>query len=448
MKSNAWFEIRAEADEEAEVWIYDEMGAEGPFSETVSAKEMIDKLKSLKAQRIALHINSPGGSVFDGQAIYNALRRHPATVTSYIDGVAASIAGVVALAGDSVVMADNALFMIHDPHGLVVGTAGDMVKMADLLNKVADTIAGVYVAKTGKPLDEIRATMAEETWYTAAEAKAAGFVDKVGEAVDLAACAHFDLTPYRHVPPALHLSDAATPFVDLPINSDHARAFDAGAARQRLEKWASSDGSGDKDKIDWPKYRKGFFWYDAANAQDFGAYKLVFADVVGGEPQAIVRGIHAAAAVMQGARGGVDIPDADRPGVKAHIKRYYTKLGETVPWEQTSKAAAESMPGESSGEGGMPVSPTDVGRTLSQASYDKIAAARDHLNDVLATAEPATDSSAAADVQAHSSDAGAAGDRPDAGSGDTQSKMESQVTRLVRLLAKREHGAPKEETSC
>jgi hypothetical protein len=89
-----------------------------------------------------------------------------------------------------------------------------------------------------------------------------------------------------------------------------------------------------------------------------------------------------------------------------------------------------------------------VGRTLSQASYDKIAAARDHLNDVLATAEPATDSSAAVDVQAHSSDAGAAGDRPDAGSGDTQSKMESQVTRLVRLLAKREHGAPKEETSC
>jgi ATP-dependent Clp endopeptidase proteolytic subunit ClpP len=483
--SENWFEIRAQADDEAEIWIYDEIGDGGFFSESVSAKDLVNELKDIKAAKIALHINSPGGSVFDGQAIYNALRRHPASVTSYIDGLAASIAGVVAEAADpgQVVMAENALFMVHEAHALMFGQfqSGDLRKMANRLDKVGETIAGVYSAKTGKALDEIKTIMAEETWYTADEAKEAGFVDSVGDSVDLAACADFDLSRYQNVPPTLKKvpepQDAATPFVDLPINEDRERVFDNGAARQAIEKWASSDGSGDIAKIDWPKFRKGFFWYDAANAEQIGSYKLIFADVVDGNLQGIVRAIHAAAAVMQGARGGVNIPNADRAGVKAHIKRYYEKLDETVPWEQKAetmlcpecRAEMEPVLDEIPDEAGLVtgyrcrlceerigddhfvwgamyvhgwndgLQVADAGRVLSQKNYDKLIAARDRLVDVIAGAD-AGQSSSDADGSDNADNAGVPGGSPGA-SGDRDPTIER---RLAELLARRDAKPPKE----
>ena len=147
---------------------------------------------------IHLHINSPGGSVFDGQAIYTAIKRHPADVISYVDGLAASIASVIALAGNTVVMAENALFMIHDPWGSASGTAADMRLTADILDKVKATIVNAYCAKTGKPADEVEAMMTAETWMSAQEAVDEGFADEVSAEIQLAAS--FDLSRFKNAP--------------------------------------------------------------------------------------------------------------------------------------------------------------------------------------------------------------------------------------------------------
>lgn len=198
-----WYEIRGAASDVAEVFIYDDIG-EGWFTAGVTAKGFVEELKAIKAPRIDLHLNSPGGSVFDGVAIYNALVRHPATVTTYIDGLAASIASVIALAGDRVLMAANALFMIHNPWGAVQGTAADMRQTADVLDKVRDTLIGTYIEKTGMSEAKLVNLLDAETWYTAAEALDAGFVDEIG--VEMQVAAHVDLAqvaarlPFKHVP--------------------------------------------------------------------------------------------------------------------------------------------------------------------------------------------------------------------------------------------------------
>lgn len=199
-----WYEIKAESGSVADIWIYEEIG-ENFWGEGITAKRFVEDLAALSVDHISLHINSPGGSVFDGQAIYNALQRHPASVTSHVEGLAASIASVVALAGDTVEMAANALFMIHDPYGMAMGTSADMRQMADVLDKVKSTIVGVYERKTGMDPEAILESMAAETWYTAAEAEAVGYADIVAAPVKAAALSRFDFVSlgYRHVPDAL-----------------------------------------------------------------------------------------------------------------------------------------------------------------------------------------------------------------------------------------------------
>jgi ATP-dependent Clp endopeptidase proteolytic subunit ClpP len=204
----AWYEIRNSADDVAEVLIYDRIG-ESFFDDGVTAKGFVEALKGVTASQIHLRINSPGGSVFDGFAIYNALRRHPAQVTSYVDGMAASIASIIALAGDEVVMAENALFMIHDPSMLAMGTADDMRKAADLFDKVGGQLVDTYAERTGLDVDDIRDAMAAETWYTADEALDAGFIDQVGDRQDIAASFDLGAFGYRNYP-APGLAAAAT----------------------------------------------------------------------------------------------------------------------------------------------------------------------------------------------------------------------------------------------
>ena len=122
-----WYEFCARAKSAAEIVIYDEIGAFG-----IPAKAFLDELKTLgPVTELTVRINSPGGSVFDGVAIYNALKRHDAAITVWIDGIAASIASMIAMAGDEVVMPENTMLMLHDPSGLVLGTAADMRGMAE-----------------------------------------------------------------------------------------------------------------------------------------------------------------------------------------------------------------------------------------------------------------------------------------------------------------------------
>jgi ATP-dependent protease ClpP protease subunit len=154
--------------------IYDEIGYWG-----ITASDLVAELSALDVSAIDVHINSPGGEIFDGIAITNALRAHRATVTTYVDSLAASIASVIAMAGDRVVMAPNSQLMIHDGSGLCIGNAAEMREMADLLDRQSDNIAAVYADKAGGDVAAWRALMTAETWYTAEEAVEAGLADEV-----------------------------------------------------------------------------------------------------------------------------------------------------------------------------------------------------------------------------------------------------------------------------
>jgi len=204
---NSWYSIRAR-DTGAELSIYDEIGAYG-----VSAKAFLADIGALDNNTdLELRINSPGGSVFDAVAIYNALQRHDGKVTVTIDGIAASAASYIAMAGDEIVMPENAFLMIHDPSGLVMGTAGDMRDMAEALDKIAGSLIKGYAAKSGKPDNEIASLMAAETWFDAAEAVEAGLADRVAEPVRIAA--RFDIAAFRNAPPRLIQAATDEPAVD------------------------------------------------------------------------------------------------------------------------------------------------------------------------------------------------------------------------------------------
>lgn len=192
MKS--WYMIRARGAG-TEVLIYDEIGAYG-----VTAKGFLAEFGALPADAaIDLRLNSPGGSVFDAVAIYNALKRHAGEITVWIDGIAASAASYIAMAGDRVVMPENAFLMIHDPSGLVMGTAEDMRATADALDKVKGSLIQGYAAKSGATDEEIAALMAAETWLDAKDALDLGLIDRLVEPVKLAAS--FDVSKFRNAPP-------------------------------------------------------------------------------------------------------------------------------------------------------------------------------------------------------------------------------------------------------
>lgn len=178
MKKRSWYSFKASADSStAEISIYDEIGDWG-----VSAKDFLRDLKSLPQQaQVTLRINSPGGEIVAGHAIFNAIQRHPGGVVTVIDGMAASMASVIALAGKTVAMAKNGLFMIHNPWGFAMGDSEGLQKTADLLDKMKGLILDVYEAKTGKARDELSRLMDEETWLTADEALEMGFIDTIGE---------------------------------------------------------------------------------------------------------------------------------------------------------------------------------------------------------------------------------------------------------------------------
>lgn len=195
--SRKWYEIKNTAADSAEVFIYDEIGGWG-----ISASQFVRDLKPLAGKALTVRIHSPGGSVLDGHAIYNALARHAGGVTVKIDGLAASMASVIAMAGAPVKMAANGFLMIHNPSSIAIGESGDMRKAADLMDKMKDGLVNIYARKSGRDADEIEQWMDDETWFTAAEAMEHGLIDEITD--DVKAVAKFDaLKNFGHVPPAL-----------------------------------------------------------------------------------------------------------------------------------------------------------------------------------------------------------------------------------------------------
>jgi ATP-dependent Clp protease, protease subunit len=245
-----WYKIVNKSDK-AEIWIYEEIGEDFWTGGGVTAKNFQKELSAITAKQIDLHINSPGGAVFDGVAIYNLIKQHPANVTTYIDGIAASIASVIALAGDKVVMAANALYMMHNPSGMVMGTAADMRSLADVLDKIRGTMTGVYAAKSGRADDEISALLDAETWMTADEAREFGFVDEIADEMDLAACAKFvpvmAKAGFKHIPNSINASTA------VPTAKDAEKGLrDAGFSRKQAKSILAEGFKGSQRDADPP----------------------------------------------------------------------------------------------------------------------------------------------------------------------------------------------------
>ena len=182
--------------EDAELYIYGEIGPWG-----VTAQDVLRALQGLTSPVLHVHINSPGGDVFDGIAIYNALLRYQGQVLTYVDGVAASAASIIALAGERVLMAEGSLAMIHCAWGFCVGNAREMRRVGDLLDKVDAQLASIYARRMDIAPDEAMALMEAETWLDATAAVAQGFADTIEErqAVE----ASFDFSLFKNTPDRL-----------------------------------------------------------------------------------------------------------------------------------------------------------------------------------------------------------------------------------------------------
>lgn len=220
----SWYKIenKGGGDGPASIYVYDMIGEWG-----VSAQDFVNDLRGVKAQAIDLHVNCEGGEVFDGLAMYESLVQHPAEITAYVDGIAASAASFLVQAASRIVMAPRARMMIHDAHGIVMGNARDMREMATLLDDLSDTIADIYAERTGTRASWRAAMRAGEggpdgTWYDAAAAVKAGLADEVrgadgkastGQRAELSAGG--DPRSNAVVPPAAALDFSPAAFVAL-----------------------------------------------------------------------------------------------------------------------------------------------------------------------------------------------------------------------------------------
>lgn len=160
-----------------ELFLYDIIGP-ADFG-MIDSGAVIADLKRAGGRDITVRINSPGGDVIEGRAIYNALRQYPGSVSVSIDSAAYSIAGYIAMAGQSVAIAKNAMLMLHNPYTVAIGNAEELRKAAGVLDKYTDTVLAAYADKSGKSADEVRAILDAETYYTASEAVDEGFADEI-----------------------------------------------------------------------------------------------------------------------------------------------------------------------------------------------------------------------------------------------------------------------------
>ena len=199
------FEVVAKADSsEVDIFLYDHIVSSEDEAEWWGGVAPESFVKAVYAvdpsHTINLRVNSPGGSVFAARAMEQALRAHKGKVVVHIDGLAASAATFVAMAGDEIVMSKGAMFMIHKAWTGMWGNAEDLRKEADLLDKIDGTLAETYADKTGKDIAAITEWMAAETWFTAQEALDAGFATSIAEAEAKALA--WDLSAYQNAPKA------------------------------------------------------------------------------------------------------------------------------------------------------------------------------------------------------------------------------------------------------
>jgi len=217
-----WFKVQAISDDETEIMIYDVIG--WPF---ISADNFVRALADITAKTVTVRINSPGGDVFDGMAIFNALKNYQqGKVITRIEGIAASMASVIALAGKEVQAYANTMYMIHEPYAFTAGNQYSLRELADILEKMSGQMIDIYSSNASPGKREIAQMMKDEAWLTAKEAKEKGFIDTVIDGKG--AKAQFDLSMFSNVPDGL---DGGREGGELTEREIERALRDAGASR-------------------------------------------------------------------------------------------------------------------------------------------------------------------------------------------------------------------------
>lgn len=299
------------------------------------AKDFINQYRELEktCSKIIINMCSPGGSVFTGQQIASYILSSKIPTECHIGALCASIATVIACACDKVIMPNNSLWLCHSPISDQGGNAYDLRKMADLLDKIEETILNIYENKCGgkKTRDELRTITignsedGQGTWMDAYECLEAGFVDEVGQELAIAAKiddisnvvingVKMDLSQYKNLDKVKEMIDKAQPYGNLPL-APRDNQWDAPAADKRVRAFFKCQ---DKPNA---QYKKAFLWYDETKSDLFGSYKLPFADIVDGQLKAVYRGLSAA----KGRLNQTDIPASDKAKVEAVLRKYYNK---------------------------------------------------------------------------------------------------------------------------
>lgn len=208
-KAHGQYKMVNKGNDRGEIWVYGVIGMDW-FGDGVTAKQFAKDLKALgNVKDIDLRINSDGGVVTEARAMYNLLVEHEAKITTHIDGIAASAASFLAMAGDDILIAEGGFVMIHNARGVTFGEAEDHRRMADVLDQVNKTIADTYAARTKQTAQQLKKWMDAETWFDGKEAVEKGFADKVVEnkLKVAASLAHFDM--FKNMPAALRPNRAA-----------------------------------------------------------------------------------------------------------------------------------------------------------------------------------------------------------------------------------------------
>jgi len=239
--SRSWYEIQNAAAAEADIYLYNEIGYWG-----VTAQSFVDALNTVKAKVINLFVNSPGGSVDDGMAIFNALSRHPATVNSTVDGLAASSASFIVQAADGKrSMGKGSTMMIHEPHLMAMGDAETMAKAIEMLNTYGENIAGIYAGRAGGSVEDWRQKMRAETWFKAQDAVDAGLADDMVGATGASNLSGrvFNVAKYgyRHIPKWAQvknedMAECAVPDCGDGVSMDVALCAGHGAQMMEMDK--------------------------------------------------------------------------------------------------------------------------------------------------------------------------------------------------------------------
>lgn len=204
-KNKKFWNFKALDENTAELTLYGEISDISWWGDEVTPKQFKEDLDALgDIDTLNVYINSPGGDVFAGQAIYSMLKRHKATINVYVDGLAASIASLIAMAGDKVIMPANAMMMVHNPWTFAFGNANDFRKLADDMDKIRDSMVVAYESRSALTTDEIIELLDAETWLSAEDCLEYGFCDEIEETKEIAACVdtkYFSM--YKNIPESL-----------------------------------------------------------------------------------------------------------------------------------------------------------------------------------------------------------------------------------------------------